>query len=127
MKKLTAAFALVAVSLLPVRAIAQATHDHPADSPKAMIIVGQQLVVGTTILKPGEYKFQCRFFDGKSFLVVTYADSGKEIVRVPCVREILDSKVTNSEIRTFILEDGKRVLVSVRIQGESVAHKVAVD
>src|SRR4029077_13113921 len=60
MKKLIAAAALAAVSLLPARAFAQATpHDHAADSPRVLITVSQPLVVGTTILQPGDYKFQC--------------------------------------------------------------------
>ena len=79
MKKMIAALVLVAVSLLPARAFAQATHDHLADSPKATIVVSQPLVVGTTILQPGEYKFQCRTFNNRTFLVVTVAETGKEL------------------------------------------------
>jgi hypothetical protein len=127
MNKMIAAAALVAAFLFPARAFAQATHDHPADSPKATIVVSGQLIVGTTILQPGEYKFQCRTFDGRTFLVVTTVETGKEIVRVPCVREMLDAKVTNSEYRTFARDDGTRVLVSVRIVGESVAHRIVTD
>jgi len=127
MKKLIAAFALVAISLIPARAIAQASHDDAYVSPKATINVAQALVVGTTTLKPGDYKFQCRTFDGKTFLVITDADTGKEIARVPCVRETLNAAVTDSQFRSLARADGKRVLVSVRIKGESVAHNLVID
>ena len=126
MKKTIAAIALAAATLLPIRAIAQAAHEHPYDSPRATISVERDLVVGTTILKPGEYKFQCRTFDGKTFLVVTAAN-GKELARVPCVKEKLDAQVTETEFRSIAKPDGTRVLVSVRIKGESVAHTVVVD
>jgi hypothetical protein len=115
------ACAAFAVCALPVRALAQPTH---ADSPKATIIVTQELVVGTTILQPGEYKFQCRTFDQKTFLVVTSTETGKEIVRVPCVREMLDAAVTDSDFRSIARQDGKKKLTSVRIKGEAVAHRV---
>jgi hypothetical protein len=127
MKKMIAAVALVAATLLPVRAIAQTAHDHPYDSPKATISVERDLVVGTTILKPGEYKFQCRTFDGRTFLVVTDAATGKELARVPCVKEVLNAQVTDTEFRSVATAEGKRVLVSVRIKGESFAHIVTVD
>jgi hypothetical protein len=127
MKKMIAALALVAVTLLPVRAIAQAAHDHPYDSPKATISVERDLVVGTAILKPGSYKFQCRTFDGKTFLVFTAADNGREIVRVPCVKETLDAQVSETEFRSIARADGRRVLVSVRIRGEAFGHNVVID
>jgi len=126
MKKTIAAIALAAATLLPIRAIAQAAHEHPYDSPRATISVERDLVVGTTILKPGEYKFQCRTFDGKTFLVVTAAN-GKELARVPCVKEKLDAQVTETEFRSIAQPDGTRVLVSVRIKGEAAAHTVVVD
>jgi len=127
MKKLFAAFALVALSLLPARAIAQASHDHLYASPKTTVNVSQALVVGTTTLKPGDYKFQCRTFGDQTFLVITNADTGKEIVRVPCVRETLDGVVTETEFRTLARADGQRILVNVRIKGESVVHNLVID
>lgn len=127
MKKMIAASALVAASLLPVRAIAQTAHDHDYSSPKATITIEQPLVVGMTILKPGDYKFQCRTFGDKTFLVVTAADTNKEITRVPCVRETLSEPVTDSQFRSIARPDGKRVLVTVKIKGEGVAHNVVVN
>jgi hypothetical protein len=129
MKKLIAAASLLAVFLLPARAFAQPTpqHDHAVDSPKVLIVVTQPLIVGTSILKPGDYKFQCRDFGGKTFLVVTVADTGKEIVRVPCVREMLDGAVTETQFNSIVRDNGARELTSVRIKGEAVAHRVIAD
>lgn len=127
MKKLIAAFALVVASLLPARALAQATHDHPYESPKTTITVAQELVVGTVVLKPGDYRFQCRTFGDKTYLVVSSVETGKEILRVPCVREALNSAVTDSEMRSILGADGRRVLVSVKIKGESFVHNVVID
>jgi hypothetical protein len=127
MKKMIAAFTLVAASMLPVRAIAQTAHEHPYDSPKATISVEKDLVVGTTTLKTGEYRFQCRTFEGKTFLVVTDAQTGKELARVPCVRETLDAQVTDTQFRSVVRQDGTRVLVSLRIKGEAFAHNLVVD
>jgi hypothetical protein len=122
MKRLVLAVCAAAVTLLPLRAGAQ--HVHPADSPRVTFTVTDTLVVGTAVLKAGDYKFQCRTFDGKTFLVVTSIDTGKEITRIACVREDLSDKVTDSELRSSVGAGGVRELRSVRIKGETVAHKL---
>jgi hypothetical protein len=113
--------ASVAVLVFPVRAVAQEAH---ADSPKTTLTVTAALVVGPTVLQPGEYRFQCRTFDGRTFLVITSVVSGKEIARVPCVKETLEAPVSDSDYRAVVREDGKRTLTSVRIKGEAVAHRL---
>lgn len=113
--------ATLAVLIYPLSAIAQPAH---ADSPKTTLILSDVLAVGPTMLQPGEYRFQCRTFDGKTFLVVTSVQTGKEITRVPCVREMLDAKVTDSEFRSLRRADGTRALTVVRIKGEMVAHRI---
>ena len=122
MKRLVfVACASLAVLVFPVRADAQHAH---ADSPKITLTVAKSLAVGTTILQPGAYKFQCRTFDGRTFLVVTSVETGKELARVPCVEETLDATVTDSDYRSLPLKDGTRTLTSVRIKGEAFAHRV---
>ena len=121
MKRLLIACASFAVLLFPLRAVAQ---HHAADGLKATLTVTKTLVVGTTILLPGNYKFQCRTFDGKTYLVVTSVETGKELARVPCVKEALDAKVTDSDFRSIVRDDGKRQLTSVRIKGEAVSHRL---
>jgi hypothetical protein len=121
MKRLVlAACVSLAVLLLPVAASAQPAH---ADSPKVTITLAQNVVLGTTTLRPGEYKFQCRMIDGKTFLVVTSSD-GKEITRVACEQEILDAKVPESELRTLLRPNGTRTLTAVRLKGEKVSHRI---
>lgn len=115
------ACASLAVLVFPLRAVAQHAH---ADSPKTTLTVTTSLVVGTTILLPGQYRFQCRTVDGRTFLIVTSVSTGKEIARVPCVEEALDARVTDSDYRALVREDGKRTLTSVRIKGEAAAHRV---
>ena len=122
MKRLVlVACASLAVLLLPLAAAAQPAH---VDSPKATMTLTQNMIVGTTVLQPGEYRFQCRTFDGKTFLVVSSVETGREITRVPCVREMLDAKVTDSELRSLINSDGMRTLTGVRIKGEMVSHRI---
>jgi hypothetical protein len=67
--------AAVMLALVPARAFAQPAH---VDSPKAVVTITQTLLVGPAILLPGEYKVQCRMFEGKTFLVVTSVEKGKE-------------------------------------------------
>lgn len=111
----------VAVLMSPVRAFAQPAH---TDSPKTTLTVTHTMIVGTVMLQPGDYKFQCRMFGGKTFLVVSSISSGKEIARVPCERQTLDAPVANSDYRADVRADGKRTLTMVRIKGESVAHRL---
>jgi hypothetical protein len=118
---------LVAAFLAPARAMrAPTAHNHPYDSrrrPSASPRTRRR----RRHAAPGEYKFQCRTFGDRTFLVVTKADTGKEVVRVPCVLEQLNGVVSESDFRTIAREDGKHTLVSVRIKGESVAHSVVVN
>jgi hypothetical protein len=113
----------VAAVLLPLRAAAQEAAS--ADSPRVTITVANPTLVGDTLLAPGEYRFQCRHVDGRTFLVVTAPHGDKEIARVPCEQEVLPDKIVNSELRSVIAADGMRTLQSVRIKGEFVAHRVA--
>ncbi len=115
--------ACVSLAVLVVPFSAAAQHAH-ADSPKVAMALLQKMVVGTTILQAGEYRFQCRTFAGKTFLVITSVDTGKEVTRVECVREILDARVTDSELRSLVRSDGKRTLTTVRIKGEMVSHRL---
>jgi len=124
MKHVIVALAAAVLLAMPARALAQPAH---ADSPKATVIITQTLLVGPAILLPGEYKVQCRMFEGKTFLVVSSADNGKEIVRVPCEREILSSKVTETQLRVTTTGTGAQTLQSVRIKGELVAHRLLAE
>lgn len=121
MKRTVFIVCALAVLLLPVRAFAQPAH---TDSPKTTLTVTHSMMVGTVMLQPGDYKFQCRMFNGKTFLVVTSISTGKEIARVPCERQTLDAPVVNSDYRAAIGADGTRTLTMVRIKGESVAHRL---
>lgn len=123
MKTLMFAVCAVAAVLIPGRVAAQ--DPAHADSPKVSITVADPTIVGGTVLKPGDYRFQCRHFDGKTFLVVSDVGTGKEIVRVPCAEESLPQKTEYSELRSLLRPDGTRVLQSVRIKGETIAHRVA--
>ena len=110
------------VVLLPFRAGAQEPA-HAVDSPRVTITVDNPTLVGDTMIKPGQYKFQCRHVDGKSFLVVT-AENDKEVARVPCTQDALPQKSENSELRAIVRPDGLRALQSVRIKGETIAHRI---
>jgi hypothetical protein len=122
MKSLMLAVCAAAVLLLPLRAAGQeAAH---VDSPRVTITVSNPTLVGDTLLAPGDYRFQCRHFDGRTFLVVTPTHSEKEIVRVPCAQEDLPEKVADSQLRSVIGANGARTLQSVRIKGEFVAHRL---
>lgn len=126
MKRLmfVACLALVAI-VFPLRAAAQPPAH--ADSKKATLTIYDELTVGTTVLRPGEYKVQCRTIEGKTFLIVTAQETGKEMARVACVRETLDAKVSESEFRTLKTSNGPRTLTVVRIKGEMAQHKIVVD
>jgi hypothetical protein len=111
---------------LAARVPAQTTEPAHGDSPKADLNLTEPLLVGTTTLQPGEYRYQCKHIDGKNFLVITAAENGKEMARVPCRPETLKGKVNTSDYRS-VVKDGKRMLTSVRLKGETVAHVVITD
>ena len=102
-------------------------HWHNGEDEFLVMVSGEAVLVeddGRTVLKPGDYRFQCKHIDGKTFLVVSEVGSGKEILRVPCAEESLSDKTVASELHSVIRPDGTRVLQSVRIKGETIAHRV---
>ena len=124
MKHVIVALAAAVLLAMPARAFAQPAH---ADSPKATVFITQTLLVGPAILLPGEYKVQCRMFEGKTFLVVISSDNGKEVARVACEREILSAKVEQTQLRVSTNGTGAQTLQSVRIKGELVAHRLLAE
>jgi len=123
MKRTVFAIAAVFVLLVAVRAFGQPGH---VDSPKATVTVTQTLLVGPAILLPGDYKVQCRLIDGKTFLIVTSVETGKEVARAECERENLPEKVRETQVHVVTTGDGTQRLQSVRIKGELVAHRLLV-
>jgi hypothetical protein len=116
--------ALAVLIALPHAAFAQ---DHSEkNSPKAEFQISKALTVGTTTLPAGTYYFQCIFADGGHFLVVTGGD-GKELARVPCKPEQVSGKIQINDFRSVNKPDGTQVLTSVRIKGETIAHRLVLD
>ena len=124
MKPLMLAAAVFALAVMPAAAVAQTGHVMLKDSPKAELTIDHPLAVGNTVLKPGTYKFQCRVFEGKTFMVVTVAATGKEVARTPCVSESVDTPIPNASFWTTPGASGTRTLTRVGIQGEVVTHKL---
>ncbi len=114
---------MIAALAIPVLASAQVVHSET--SKKADMHLTEPMIVGTQTLKPGDYKYQCFTSNGEHFLVIT-SESGEEVARVPCTPEPLAKKAETSEIRST-KRDGKLYLTSVRIRGELIAHRVAIN
>jgi hypothetical protein len=127
MKHVLLAASIAAALFLALPARALAATDHAADSPKATVTVTSPLAVGNAVLKAGDYKVQCRLFEGKTFLVVWSVETGKEVARVACVKDALTDKVSASQLRSLARPDGTQQLQSVRIKGESVAHRLVAN
>ena len=121
MRILTLTCAVLAFTALP----ALAADVHTGDSKKAEFHIAQPLVVGETTLKAGDYKFQCKMINGEHFLVVTSSEDGTEVAKVPCQPEELKTKIDMSDFRSISRPDGTKALTSVRIKGETIAHRVA--
>lgn len=118
-------FACALVALVAVQAHA-ADQTMKAKSPKAEFTLSSDMVVGTTTLKPGTYKFQCVTVDDGEFLVVTN-DDGKEVARVPCKPEELKAKNDVSDFRFTRRPDGVAELTAVRIRGEKIGHRIVAN
>lgn len=110
--------------LLAVPAFAAAQTSHADNSAKAEFSASKSFVVGSQTLPAGEYKFQCKLIDGRHYMVVTSADDGAEVARVPCEPETLSAKAAHSEFRSISRPDGPNVISSVRFRGEMVAHRI---
>jgi hypothetical protein len=115
------------LATVAVPVLASAQPPHAVNSPKAEFQLSEPLVVGSVTLKPGAYTFQCKKIGEQEFLVVTSADDGREVARVPCRPEELQKKTEISEFRSVPRSDGIYALSSLRIKGETVAHRVVTD
>jgi len=116
--------ALAVLAAMPARA---ADPIEKPNSPAVDVRLSEPLVVGTTLLPPGAYEFQCRLAGDKEYLVVTSAADGREVARVPCRPEELKDKIVQSDIRSMRKPAGPRELTAVRIKGEKVAHTVGTE
>jgi len=116
------AAAVGALSISPAVASAQVTHGE--DSKKVDLHISKVLVVGTTTLKEGDYKVQCKNIDGTHFLVVTTAEDGTEVARTPCTPEQVAGKIPITDFRSVPGTDGNPHLSAVRIKGETEAHRI---
>ena len=121
MKRLTIVAAAIAALFLSTAVFAESSHTHGG---KARFVLSKSLVVGSTTLRSGEYKFECRNIGGTDYLVITFADTGKEAARVPCRPEQLNRKSSESSFMVVADADGTRKLREVRIKGETIAHSV---
>jgi len=107
------------VAFLSTSSFAQTAH---VSGGKTNLPLSSPLVVGSTTVQPGEYTIQCQTIDGKEYLVVSA--KGKEVAKVPCKSETVDSKVTESSVLTSSNADGSKKLVGLRIKGETSTHTV---
>ena len=122
---------VIALLVIAVAVVAwprvSAAQEHMANVPTADFHLSKPLVVGAQTLAPGDYKFHCQTIDGREYLVVTLAEDGSEVARVPCKPEPLSAKITMSDFRSITRPDGVVALTAVRIKGEQIAHRVILD
>ena len=122
-RTIVAMIGVLAALAIPVLAAAQPAHSEMTTK-KADLTLSQPLIVGTTTVEPGEYRYHCVTINGETFLVVT-SDRGNEVARVPCTPEPLAKKTELSDVRTTT-RDGKTYLTAVRIKGEMVMHRIVM-
>lgn len=108
--------------LLPSVASAQVPH---GDSKKVTMYISDTFVAGTTTVTPGEYKFQCKMIDGVDYLIITSADTGKEVARVPCTPEALQTPAATNQVLSRKTDtEGVVQLTAVRFKGETIGHRL---
>lgn len=122
MKRLIVFLSVLVLLAFPAFAAAQVAHAEI--SAKANFNSTTSFVVGSQTLPGGDYRFQCKTIDGHHYMVVTSADDGAEVARVPCEPEAILTKAAQSEIRSLSRPDGMHVISSVRFKGELVAHRI---
>ena len=87
---------------------------------KVTLTFADPVLVGTQTLPAGKYKLECLMADGQEVMIFK-SEKGVEITRVPCTPTNLTSKVKFSQY-SGTMKDGKLLLRSVRIDGETIEH-----
>ena len=131
---------LMALALIVPVAFAQST---VSVGKKGDVELLAQTRVGSTVLKPGHYRFQHESVDGQHYLVVRaqssaqlrggqhYAGATKdEVARVPCrmVAARPDGReISETALHTMKDEDGIARVTQINIGGETEGHIISLE
>jgi hypothetical protein len=115
---MTRLFGVIAILLLAALVPVGYAQDHVS---RASITLTEAVVVGTTTVEPGEYRFECKDVDGQHFMIVSR--EGKEVTRTQCNRVELNAKIKQTSHRTMMREN-TRIMTELRINGETFAHRL---
>ena len=130
---------IITLTLAALGSIATAQTSATPIGKNGNVELTEPATLGTTVLKPGHYRFKHATQDGQDYLVVNqqqtartrsahYASgNGTEVARVLCQVVPLDAKVRNTELHTRKQPDGSRTIMQIRIRGEGAGHLVALE
>ena len=132
---------LVAVAVLGLAAPLAFARGPVTAGKKGDVELTRETRIGSTVVKPGHYRFQHQSIDGQHYLVVRaqstewrrggthYAGMTKdEVTRVPCrlAATATGRKIADTAIHTKTDADGVQTVTQIDIRGDTEGHVVTL-
>ena len=112
-------FLLITAVLVFVSAIVAAQHVNMSETPaKGNLTVVSDVMLGTTVLKAGDYRFSC---DRESITFANQA-TGKTAVKVPCQGREMTTPAAETVMHVATDASGKKIVTKLLLKGSNIEH-----
>jgi hypothetical protein len=110
---------LITASIVFVSAVVTAQHLNTTEVPvKGNLTVVSDVMVGTSVLKAGDYRYAC----DREHITFSSQTTGKPVLKVPCKGRELDSPSDQTTMLTTTDAAGKKVVTKLLLKGSSIEH-----
>lgn len=112
-------FLLITASFLVATALVAAQHGKWTEPPvKGGITIASDVMVGTSLLKAGDYKYAC----DREFLSFKNPKSGIVVLKVPCHGRELPAPATETVMQVTNTASGQKVVTKLLLKGSTIEH-----
>ena len=110
---------LVIASLLVVSAVVAAQHLNTKETPvKGDLTVASDVMLGTTLLKAGDYKVSC----DRETISFSDANTGKKVFKAPCKGRELSEVSKETTIHVTADKSGTKIVDKLLLKGSNIEH-----
>jgi len=112
-------FLLITASLVFVSAIVAAQHVNMSETPaKGNLTVASDVMLGTSVLKAGDYRFSC----DRENITFSNQATGKTELKVPCKGHEMQTPAAETVMHVTTDASGKKVVTKLLLKGSNVEH-----
>lgn len=110
---------LITASIVFVSAVVTAQHLNTTEvAVKGNLTVVADVMVGTSVLKAGDYRYTC----DREHITFASKATGKPVLTVPCKGRELAAPSDQTTMQTTTDASGKKVVSKLLLRGSSIEH-----